>query len=109
MNLSITEELFLKRINRAGIKTGLGVPRQKGTAEIYADTSTLPIVYLATNRLLVQLLRLHKTISGRLILEKVAACTECQEPIQLKALRELLEYLQLLPRSPWPWSLHCMK
>lgn len=48
-----------------GHNGALGVPRQTSTAKIYAETSALPIMNTATNRLMTRLVRLQRTIPGR--------------------------------------------
>lgn len=99
-NLSINEQLFLERIHDASV-AALGVRCQRSTAEIHSENTALDIIDLATNRLNTKLIPSYKTFPDRLILEKVAAPTECQAATPLKGARELLEDLQLLPSSLW--------
>lgn len=73
----------------------LDVRRSTSTAEIYAEISLVPIIYCTNIRLLSQLLRLHGTLSGRQLLDKVSGRTGSQAARHLSDLKEELVDLKL--------------
>lgn len=79
--ISITQPLLHEGIGRGGIKTALGVPCQTSTVKVCAATSTLHIIEIVTNCLLGQLIRLHGTAPGRLILEKLATRASARQQL----------------------------
>lgn len=98
----------MERIHWTDVKTTLGVPLQTLRSEIFAETATLPIIDCARDRLLNQLVRLHRTAPGRHLSEKALSRPECTvAPIIQDVWAWLAKDLSQLLKSPWsrtsPW------
>lgn len=78
LTLSMNQPLIIEMVYQAGITTALGAPHSTSTAEILAEVSSVPIMSSANIRLLSQLLRLHRTLPGRQLLDKASGRTSSQ-------------------------------
>lgn len=63
-----TLALRLERAHRAGINLAMGVPASTSTEQVYAEAPNTPLIDVANDRALSQLLGLHVTAPGRRIL-----------------------------------------
>lgn len=108
MKLSRSDSELLERIHRRGLRTSLGVPSSTRNDLVYIEAQALPLPLLATQRLLLQKLRLHETATGRSLLQRLAKRTSSRFHISLQTLKHLgwqsearPDSFDYQPKPPW--------
>ncbi|KAG0428004.1 hypothetical protein HPB47_024991, partial [Ixodes persulcatus] len=85
--------LKLERIHRQGLRTALGVPRGTSNLKVYEEARALPLPLMASQHLLLQMLRLEETTAGLSLLRRITRRPLSRFGISLRTLPEMKQQI----------------
>ncbi|XP_040070198.1 uncharacterized protein LOC115331806 [Ixodes scapularis] len=89
MDLLPSQADKLERLHRAGLRTSLGVPRSAKNERVYEEARSLPLHLQASQRLLLQVIRLGETHPGQSLIKRLRTRTQSKLSLATKTLAAL--------------------
>ncbi|XP_040066226.1 uncharacterized protein LOC120839895 [Ixodes scapularis] len=89
MDLLPSQADKLERLHRAGLRTSLGVPRSAKNQRVYEEARSLPLHLQASQRLLLQVIRLGETHPGQSLIKRLRTRTQSKFSLATKTLAAL--------------------
>lgn len=93
----------LEALHRSGLRHALGIPPSTRSVAVLAEAKTLPLRLAATQKLLQQLARLHKTSAGRSLLQRLRSRSNSRFSATIRTFDILFPSVQQAPKLHPPW------